>query len=275
MTNPVLKQNHQSHYSDYVSPFDFADLRKEWVQAEPFHHIALDNFLKPEIADAVVKEFPSFEDEAWRVYNNPIEIKKLLNHWDKFGAATYRLFCYLNSRVFIDQLEQLTQCALYADPGLNGGGLHTHKRGGKLNTHLDYSIHPKMKLERRLNLLIYITPGWQELWGGVLGLWRQHKNKHAPGDLVKTIVPEFNRAVLFDTTQDSWHGLPEPITCPEGITRNSLAVYYLCDPRPKTSERGKALFAPYKDQANDPEILALIEKRATVQGAAQVYGDKK
>ena len=261
--------------AQYITPHDFSGLRKEWQQSEPFHHVVLDDFLTKDIADAVIGEFPAFESDAWRVYNNPIEVKKLQNHWDKFGPTTYRLFTYFNSRAFVDQLEKLVGCKLYADFGLNGGGLHSHKRGGKLNTHLDYSIHPKMKLERRLNLLIYITPDWQESWGGKLGLWAHDAQKNGPGELRKSILPKFNRAVLFDTTQNSWHGLPEPILCPEEIKRNSLAVYYLCDPRSDASERGKALFTPYKDQANDPEILELIRKRSSVTEAASVYGDKK
>ena len=110
--------------------------------------------------------------------------------------------------------------------------------------------------------------------GGSLGLWSQHKEKIAPGDLVQTIEPFFNRAVLFDTTQNSWHGLPEPINCPEGVCRNSLAVYYLCKPRHNVDVRGRALFAPTKEQENDPEILELIKKRSSVQTSSQVYRKK-
>jgi len=100
--------------------------------------------LRNDVITDVVKEFPDFDNESWKPYNNAIEIKKVLNNWDKFGPQTYRLFQYLNSREFISKLEALTQCELYADFGLNGGGLHTHKQGGKLNMHLDYSIHPKL-----------------------------------------------------------------------------------------------------------------------------------
>jgi Rps23 Pro-64 3,4-dihydroxylase Tpa1-like proline 4-hydroxylase len=245
-----------------------------WQNAAPFNHLVLENFLQQDIAQAVASEFPAFESEDWRIYNNAIEVKKLLNHWDKFGPATYRLFEYLNSPAFLRKLEPLVGCTLFPDFGLNGGGLHTHKRGGKLNTHLDYSIHPKLQLERRLNLLIYITPDWQEEWGGLLGLWEKHPDKDAPGELVRTIVPTFNTAVLFDTTQNSWHGLPEPIVCPEHITRNSLAVYYLCEPRERADTRGKALFAPYKEQADDPQVLELIKMRANVNQSKNVYGDK-
>jgi Rps23 Pro-64 3,4-dihydroxylase Tpa1-like proline 4-hydroxylase len=253
---------------------NFKNYKNEWVCSKPFNHIVIDKFLDESIIESIVEEFPDFNSEDWRIYNNAIEIKKLLNHWDKFGSETYKLFNYLNSRDFIALLEELVGCELYADFGLNGAGLHTHKQGGKLNTHLDYSIHPKLKLERRINLIIYITPDWQNDWGGFLGLWDQHKSKNAPGKLIKSIIPLFNRAVIFDTTQNSWHGLPEPIKCPEKITRNSLAIYYLCKPRQNALERGKALFAPTKDQENDQEVLSLIEKRSQINNAADVYGDK-
>jgi len=260
--------------TSFLNPIDIQNFKNKWVESKPFNHIVIDNFLSNHTIEAVVDEFPNFDSESWRLYNNAIEVKKLLNHWDKFGAETYKLFTYLNSREFISQLELLTGCDLYADFGLNGGGLHTHKRGGKLNTHLDYLIHPKLKLERRLNLLIYVTPDWKDDWGGFLGLWEKHNQKNAPGKLIKNIAPIFNRAVIFDTTQNSWHGLPEPINCPESITRNSLAVYYLCSPRQNAIDRGKALFAPTKEQETDLEVLALIEKRSQVNSAADVYGDK-
>lgn len=273
MINKSAGPDSQDIGVDLVNYPSFEPFVEQW-RAEPFDHVVLENFLTNETAEAVVREFPDFDSEDWRIYNNAIEVKKLLNHWDKFGPKTYRLFTYLNSPEFVKKLEVLVGCELFADFGLNGGGLHAHKRGGKLNTHLDYSIHPKLRLERRLNLLVYVTPGWQETWGGLLGLWRKHPDSDAPGELAKTITPTFNSAVIFDTTQDSWHGLPEPISCPEGVVRNSLAVYYLCHPRRGADERGKALFAPYKEQANDPQVLDLIKRRSNVNQSKNVYGDK-
>ena len=129
---------------NYLNTRDFVAYLDEWNISKPFNHFVIDDFLRNDVITDVVKEFPDFDNESWKLYNNAIEIKKLLNHWDKFGPQTYRLFQYLNSREFISKLEALTQCELYADFGLNGGGLHTHKQGGKLNMHLDYSIHPKL-----------------------------------------------------------------------------------------------------------------------------------
>jgi len=259
----------------FLSPVNFSDLLKEWRNAQPINHIVIDDFLKSNIIDSVVSEFPNYDNDAWRIYDNVLENKKALNYWDKFGLTTYQLFTFFCSAIFVEQLEAFTGCELFADIGLNGGGLHTHKHRGHSNLHRDYSIHPKLKLERKLNLLIYVTPSWEVSWGGDLQFWTADKNRNQPSELKKSIAPVFNRAILFDTTQNAWHGLPEPIMCPEEITRNSLAVYYLGDPGHKTENRGKALFAPFKDQSDDPEILTFIEKRASVTDAEKTYGDER
>jgi len=259
--------------TSFVSYENFDAYLSEWKSSRPFNHLVLSDFLNPDVAKKIAAEFPSYDSNAWKVYSNPLEEKKLINDWDKFGSTTYQLFQFLNSPQFVGRLQSLTGDSLSPDYGLNGGGLHTHRRAGKLNVHLDYSIHPKLQLERRLNLLIYLTPEWQSDWGGALGLWEQNERQDGPGQLVQSIVPYFNTAVLFDTTQNSWHGLPEPIKCPEDVSRNSLAVYYLCVPRDGANSRGKALFAAYGDQAQDPNVLELIQRRADVHQSRFVYGD--
>src|SRR5437879_5521062 len=91
------------------------------------------------------------------------------------------VFDYLNSPRFVSQIADLVGCDLFPDPGLHGGGWHAHARGGKLNVHLDYSIHPKLGLERRVNLIVYLTPGWKQEWGGALGLWAHNQAANGPG----------------------------------------------------------------------------------------------
>ena len=133
-----------------------------------------------------------------------------------------------------------------------------------MNVHLDYSIHPKLKLQRKLNLILYVTENWDSEWGGGLEFWSHNKETNKPKENIVTVNNIFNRAVLFDTTQNSWHGFPEPITCPEGVYRKSLAVYYLTEPPEGTDPRPRALYAPTKEQENNPEILKLIEKRTSL-----------
>ncbi|WP_263367664.1 2OG-Fe(II) oxygenase [Edaphobacter bradus] len=264
--NNLLQTENESLLREEIN---FDDLSSDFDSGDPFRHIVIDNFLREDVARAVAEEFPEFDGPAWSVYNNAIEVKKALNHWDRFPKNTYALFNFLNSDEFVAEMSKLAGVKLWADPGLHGGGWHSHAAGGKLNTHLDYSIHPKLGLERILNLIVYVAPDWREEYGGALGLWAD--NNGAPGELRKQISCMFNRAVIFDTSQRSWHGLPEPVTCPPGRARNSLAVYYLCEPRESAADRGRALFAPHGEQANDPGVLELIKLRSQVNTSQSVY----
>lgn len=249
---------------------DLRELSAQWGTKPPFDHIVIDNFLLPEVAKSLEAEYPAWDDKLWWQYDNHIEQKKALNHWDRFPAVTYKVMSTFNSPAFVAALESMTGIqGLQIDPGLHGGGWHGHASGGKLNVHLDYSVHPKLQLERRLNLIVYLASDWDPQWGGQLGLWEGTSDM--PTALGQKIDCLFNRAVLFDTTQHSWHGLPDPIACPPGMIRRSLAVYYLTEARPVASRRGKALFAPHGKQSDDPEVLELIRNRSLVEHAQDVY----
>jgi len=243
-----------------------------WQDAQPFPHLIVDNFIQLDLAKQLEADFPSFESDIWQKYSNAIEEKKLSNIWNHFPETTYRFFDYLNSDSFVKKLSRIlfNGDVLFSDPGLNGGGWHVHKTGGKLNTHLDYSIHPKLKKQRKINIIIYMNSEWEPEWGGHLGLWG-NESAEKPGALVKQIEPVFNRAVIFDTTCNSWHGLPDPLMSPDGQLRKSLAIYYLCEPPEYVDQRGKALFAPTQEQANDEKVLELIKKRSSVESASDVY----
>lgn len=228
----------------------------------PFNHVVIDDFFPLEKARKLSEEFPDYDDSSWFYYNNPLEKKKTNNSWLDFPPETYKTFSFLNSCQFIKSLCEKTEIKkLYPDIGLHGGGWHIHSRGGKLNIHLDYSIHPKTGLQRKLNLILYLTEGWKPEWGGGLELWSHNPETKLPLKQEKVIDNVFNRAILFDTTQNSWHGLPQPLDCPEGIYRKSIAVYYMTDPPNNTDPRNRALYAPTKDQQNNKEVLDLIQQR--------------
>jgi len=237
----------------------------------PFDHCVIDDFFLPDVAKLLEKDFPDYDEKSLYLYNNPLEIKKTSNNWNAFPSLTYSVFSLLNSKKFIDFISTFLcmKTQLYSDPGLNGGGWHMHKRGGKLNTHLDYSMHPKLNLQRKFNIIIYLNSEWDVAWGGELGLWGGGSEEF-PGELVKSVMPNFNRAIIFDTTQNSWHGLPSPLKCPDNQYRKSIAVYYLCEPD-NGSLRGKALFSPTAEQTDDPEIATLIKRRSEVSTASNVY----
>ena len=249
--------------SDHVTQ-DYHIKRNYFKGSTPFNHIVIDDFFRYDIAKELAKDFREYDSPAWNMtYDNPIErYKRTCNHWDKFPATTYKVISYLASEYFGDWLACVTGTYATCDVGLHGGGWHCHKTGGKLNIHKDYSIHPKLGLERRFNLIVYLTPNWNADWGGGLELWSADPVLNGPLQCEKYVENVFNRAVLFDTTQNSWHGLPKAITCPEGVYRQSLALYYLTPPRDGIDQRNRALFAPYGDQKDDPKLLEFIEKRS-------------
>jgi hypothetical protein len=209
----------------------------------PFDHCVIDNFLTN--PDIIEDEFLDYNSKHWVEYNNIVQHKKVNCDWYLFPKNTYQLFAYLNSPTFVDQLSKLVGCKLYSDPGLHSGGWHMHSAGGSLNPHLDYSIHPKLSLQRKLNLIVYLSKDLKEEHGGHFGLW---SGTDFPDTLVKEIAPKFNRAIIFDTTQNSWHGLSRKCTVPEGIYRKSLAIYYLTDCPKDIDTRSRALFGLVGDQ---------------------------
>lgn len=247
---------------------------KTFVHNKPFDHSIVDDFLDTSVAELLSSEFPAYDDACWYVYDNPLENKRALNNWNQFPVNTYKILTFLTSPYFVDLLSKELGLTLFADPGLHGGGWHIHGDGGNLNPHLDYSLHPKSGLMRKLNLIIYLSPELQPENGGQLGFWSGNNSDSHDLKLIKEIDPKFNRAVLFDTTQNSWHGLSRSVTVPAGVYRKSLAVYYLSHAEIGSNPRGKALYAPRTDQRGDQNILKLIESRADAKKFATVYRSK-
>ena len=210
---------------------------------DPFDHWSLENFLDIEDARQVSKEFIDYDNPTEEIihYQGWIAEKKACNRWDRFPPLTYSTFTNLLSVDFISRLSEITGIKpLYPDIGLHGGGWHMHSKSGKLAVHLDYSIHPKLNLQRKLNLIVYLEEDYDPAWGGSLQFWSHDEKKKKPLKKIKEIDPIFNNAILFDTTQHSWHGFPEPIHPPEGKMRKSFAVYYMTDITSTAEERYRA-----------------------------------
>jgi Rps23 Pro-64 3,4-dihydroxylase Tpa1-like proline 4-hydroxylase len=213
---------------------DLARSRREGYQsAAPFPHTVIEHFLPEWLLDKVVEEFPSSEGIHWNRYTANGNTEKLATeHEELMGDYTRHVLAQLNSGIFVSFLEELTGITgLVADCYLLGGGLHMIKPGGFLNIHADFNRHPRTDLERRINLLLYLNKDWDEAFGGHLELWNRDMTKRE-----ERILPVANRCVIFNTTDDAYHGHPEPLRCPTDRARCSLALYYYSKDRP-VSER--------------------------------------
>lgn len=203
--------------------------RAAYARASPFPHVVLDGLVPDAALEEILDEFPAPTMPVWREYENYHEKKLETQGEANVGAATSLLLYQFNSAPFLAFLERLTGIEnLLPDPWFFGGGLHQIRRGGKLGIHADFSRHGRLPLDRRLNVLIYLNKGWREEYGGHLELWATDMSR-----CVKRVLPAFNRTVVFTITDDAFHGHPEPLTCPDDVTRKSIALYYYTVGRPR------------------------------------------
>ena len=200
----------------------------------PYKHLVIDDFLDRRMADLCLESFPDLTDSCWEHANDAdIEIKYRTTWKSEFDIpdGIVDAVRILNSSYFLRAMgERFSISKVMPDPYFTGGGLNATKPGGLLDVHVDGNYHDASGLNRRLNALIYLNPNWKPGWGGEFGIYDQN------GDVcVKVVSPIFNRLVIFDSHDKSFHGLPSPLKFPNGEVRKSLLLYYYTkDPRPES-----------------------------------------
>lgn len=230
-----------------------------YANAMPYPHVVFDNFFDPTLLDLVLTEFPEPRGVKWQRFDNAHEIKLASASESSFGPATRLLLYHLNSITFLEFLSSVTGIPdLIADPCFDGGGLHQILPGGKLAVHADFNKHPRYGLDRRLNALIYLNKDWQEEYGGHLELWNSDMTR-----CEKKILPVFNRLTIFGTSDITYHGHPDPLRCPEGMTRKSLALYYFSNGRPE-SEVSNEHSTLFQERPSETFKLTLKQRLGSV-----------
>ena len=215
---------------------DLEWMREQYQTAHPFPHIVIDDFLDPNAAKAAMEEFPPLQPEKWNNYIHINERKFSNTDFSTWGPTLQRTLTELNSQRFVTFVGSLLgEEDLIADPSLEGGGLHQSEPGGFLNIHADFTVHPhKRNWKRRANIILYLNDDWRAEYGGEIELWSTDMKQ-----CERRVSPIANRALIFSTDATSFHGHPEPLHCPEGMARRSLALYYFSveeDPMVRSTE---------------------------------------
>lgn len=191
---------------------------------EPFPYAVLDGQWDPEWLRAIAAEFPPADDPRWATYPDPKERGKRAGGPDLWGPETRRWFTEMFEPARVRDLEKFTGIGSLT-PDTVGGGMHMTPEGGRLASHVDFNIHPHdLTLERRINVLVFLNEDWRPEWGGSLVLG-EHRDVE--------VVPEFNRTVVFATSDISWHGHPDPVVGDH--LRKSLACYFYAPRRAEAS----------------------------------------
>ncbi|HKD05259.1 MAG TPA: 2OG-Fe(II) oxygenase [Bryobacteraceae bacterium] len=207
------------------------ELAGKFAAARPFRHVIVDDFFEPGLCAELVEQFPRFDRGHSLNESGRPGKKSTIQEVRSIGAAYRRVDQIIRSVDFLRLIATITGIGepLY-DPDYVGGGTHETLPGGELDPHVDFNYHPRTRLHRRLNLIVFLNPRWESEWGGCLELLSDPWDRDP-----QRIVPVANRAVLFETTESSWHGF-DLVNPPEGldISRRSFAIYFYSKARPAT-----------------------------------------
>jgi len=237
------------------------------IKTEPYDHIIINNFIGDDYYEKIQSSFPKEPNEMWWTYNTPLEVKYTYDNLEEFNPEIKNVFYALSHERIINKLKTLFSIPnLEHDPYCHGAGLHMHPRYGRLNMHLDYEVHPITNKQRRLNIIFYLNDEWNEAWNGDTQLWNS--------DMTECVIqsyPKPNTAIIFVTTEQSWHGVPKIINCPPDVYRKTIAFYYVSDIQNKSNldkkgaesdgYRKKAVFMKRPCDKYDENMEALYKIR--------------
>lgn len=211
-------------------PLDCEQLRHDFNAAQPFRFIQLNPFLDDAFAREVADAYPTFEEsrKSGTEFSAVNERRKVqVTDSEVFPDPVKRLHEELCSPAFLKSLEYITGIpSLNTDPGLAGGGMHLTGPGGRLDVHVDFNYNEHIEQHRRLNILVYLNPVWEQSWGGNIELWDADVKK-----CHHSYLPSFNRCLIFETHDASYHGV-QPVLCPPEALRRSFAAYYYTEAAP-------------------------------------------
>jgi Rps23 Pro-64 3,4-dihydroxylase Tpa1-like proline 4-hydroxylase len=210
------------------------EISREYQLAKPFRHAVIDSFLLQDLCNDLLNEFPAFDSANAIGEIGVVQGKAVREQVYCISDAFRRLDNGLRGQDFLDFICEITGIPnLLFDPDYLGGGTHENLHGQNLAAHIDFNFHPRTRWHRRLNLIVYLNPEWDETWGGSLEL---HSNPWDPAsDQISSVLPLLNRAIIFETNEKSWHGFPE-ICLPQdrsGLSRKSFALYLYTATRPE------------------------------------------
>ena len=193
-------------------------LAASYKRVRPFPHAVIKNIFEPEFLAKIASDENKFNDFDGEKDFFGAQKKRFCSSPQRLPSIVFELISACHSKVFIEFLENLTgEQQLHCDKNLMGGGIHSIPR------------HEELGMYRRLNLLVFLNAKWPADWGGDLELWTSDMSA-----VECKVAPKLNTSVVLTTDEDSYHGHPNPLTSPVGVSRNSIALYYYSPVKPST-----------------------------------------
>ena len=224
MTENIAINLQDSLASNVRVPRNLEALRHSYASAKPFPHIVLDDLFAPTLLDRLLLEAPAAKSERWiAIEQEGLESTLRMRSAMELGAAGSEMVATLHSAAFLYMLSEITGIwQLLPDPYLQGAGHAMMKRGDYFKVHADRSVAYDTGLTRRLAAIVFLNKDWPTAeYGGNLELWNPEGTR-----CETTIEPQYNRTIVFEIAFPNYHGVPQPLTCPDDRPRRSFMSYY-------------------------------------------------
>lgn len=194
-----------------------ADRLRDEFRSHRVQSCTIDNLLPEDEAEKIYKAFP--EPSGMTLKKSLREFKFVLAQMNKANPVLEEIIYAFQEPGVVAQVTDITGIVeMEPDTHLYAGGISMMAKDHFLNPHLDNSHDRDRQLYRVLNLLYYVSPGWDSEAGGNLELWDD-----GPKGSRREITSRFNRLALMATHKNSWHSVNQVV---RDATRCCISNYY-------------------------------------------------
>lgn len=228
------------NYLNKYSDLQLSLMQEKFALAYPFPHLCIDNFLENNFAERLLKDFPSEADDNYKKFcvedGGKVGTNYANSQVETFPDLFKQLDQIMRSREFLEFLSSITGINNFEyDADYFGGGIRESRNTTFLPCHLDFNYHPRTLSHRRLNLLLYLNKDWLPEYGGAIQM-HLNPNKFKERSLISEFLPIFNRCVIFETSEVSWHGFSKLNLPLSHLGRKAWSIYFYTKDRPNAAD---------------------------------------
>lgn len=231
--------------------------------SHPYNIWVIDNFLKEEVLQNIIKSWPSSDDESWHKGHSMVEGKtnileqgmRGISKTEKMPKYIAEIVDYLHSKEFTEKIGKLLGVEnLHPDKAMRWSGMRVMLPNSFQLIHSDARKSPETGLRKEITCLLYFNEDYnKDKDEGCLEIWTDDMNTRT-----HEIEPTSNRLVAFLNSDTSFHGVPTVKSERKAITFSILKDG-------ETTKRSKALFVARPEDSEEVKSEGI--KRSQINDA--------
>jgi Rps23 Pro-64 3,4-dihydroxylase Tpa1-like proline 4-hydroxylase len=244
-----------------ISEAGVESLKNQYQSSGSINHLIIDNLLPTGLANSISDSFP--RESNLKLLNARQEKKYVGVEFAPEQKIIEECIYSFQENTLLKLFSSICSIQdIEGDPELYAGGISSMSNSCFLNPHIDNS-HDRLRTKyRRLNLLYYVSRGWETLDGGQLVIY-PNGIKNTPIEIDSL----FNRLVVMRTDNKSLHGVKEVNS--KVNRRKTISNYYFSKTSP-TNEKyyNSTSFRGFPGETKKDIILRLNAfARTTIKSA--------